>query len=69
MSQNTENNNSAQNAEIKKDDAGRIIHLNEQDWSVDLSYADAATLPNKLILIQQLNDAQQNRVTLLIQNR
>lgn len=57
------------NAEIKKDDAGRIIHLNEQDWSVDLSYADAATLPNKLILIQQLNDAQQNRVTLLIQNR
>ncbi len=56
-------------AEIQKDDADRIAHLKEAGWSVDFSYVDQATLPNKLILTQQLENEQENRITLLIQNR
>ena len=56
-------------AEIQKDDADRIAHLKEAGWSVDFSYVDKATLPNKLILTQQLENEQENRITLLIQNR
>lgn len=56
-------------AQLQRDDSNRIIQIQEQDWLVDLSYLDAATLPNRLILKQQLEDGQENRITLVIQNR
>lgn len=56
-------------ADTQKDENGRVIQLNEEGWLVNLSYADAATLPNKLILKQQRDDGQENRITLVIQNR
>lgn len=56
-------------AKIEKDAAQRISQIVEEGWTVDLSYQDDAQLPNKLVLVQQLAADQQNRVTLLIQNR
>lgn len=47
----------------------RISHIEEDGWSVDLSYAEDQRLPNKLIMTQLLEEDQQNRITLLIQNR
>ena len=57
------------NAAITRDNAQRISHLVEDDWTVDFSYNEQATLPNKLILKQQLESGQENRITMLIQNR
>jgi outer membrane lipoprotein LolB len=34
-----------------------------------LSYNDSASLPNRLILKQALESGQENRITMLIQNR
>lgn len=56
-------------AKIEKDAVQRISQIVEEGWTVDLSYQDDAQLPNKLVLVQQLSADQQNRVTLLIQNR
>lgn len=56
-------------AKIEKDASQRISQIVEEGWTVDLSYQDDALLPNKLVLVQQLAADQQNRVTLLIQNR
>lgn len=56
-------------AKIEKDASQRISQIVEEGWTVDLSYQDDAQLPNKLVLVQQLAADQQNRVTLLIQNR
>ena len=56
-------------AQIQKDPQQRIIHIAEDGWTVALSYNDQATLPNKLILQQQLETGKQNRITMLIQNR
>lgn len=56
-------------AKVQKDASQRISQIVEDGWTVDLSYQDAAELPNKLVLVQQLQAGQQNRVTLLIQNR
>lgn len=56
-------------AKIEKDAVQRISQIVEEGWTVDLSYQDDAQLPNKLVLVQQLAADQQNRVTLLIQNR
>lgn len=56
-------------AQINKDDRQRISQIQEDDWDVTLSYADQATLPNKLILKQQLEDGKENRITMVIQNR
>lgn len=47
----------------------RISHIEEEGWSIDLSYAEQQRLPNKLIMTQLLEEDQQNRITLLIQNR
>ncbi|AXY56066.1 outer membrane lipoprotein LolB [Acinetobacter chinensis] len=56
-------------AEIKKDEQGRIEQLNEDGWAVSLSYNEATLLPNKLILKQSLESGQENRITMIIQNR
>ncbi len=56
-------------AKITKDDQARINQIDENGWVVDLNYHDQATLPNKLILKQQLESGSENRVTMVIQNR
>lgn len=56
-------------AKVEKDALQRINHIIENGWTVALSYHDAATLPNKLILQQQLETGQENRITMIIQNR
>jgi outer membrane lipoprotein LolB len=56
-------------AKISKDAQNRPIQFLEDDWTVDLSYNDQAQLPNKLILKQALQSGQENRITMLIQNR
>ncbi|OTG92025.1 lipoprotein insertase outer membrane protein LolB [Acinetobacter sp. ANC 3813] len=58
-----------QQAQLNKDDSGRIAQIQEDGWQVDLSYADSATLPNKLILKQALETGKENRITMVIQNR
>ena len=56
-------------AELQKDQQQRIQQIIEDGWTVNLSYNQAATLPNKLILQQQLETGQANRITMIIQNR
>ena len=56
-------------AQINKDDFQRINQIQEDGWDVTLSYTDQATLPNKLILKQQLEGGKENRITMVIQNR
>ena len=56
-------------AKISKDEQNRPIQFLEDGWTVDLSYNDQAQLPNKLILKQALESGQENRITMLIQNR
>ncbi|WP_374663401.1 lipoprotein insertase outer membrane protein LolB [Acinetobacter sp.] len=56
-------------AQLNKDDSGRIAQIQEDGWQVDLSYADSAALPNKLILKQALETGKENRITMVIQNR
>lgn len=54
---------------ISKDDSNRPIQFLEDGWTVDLSYNAQAQLPNKLILKQTLESGQENRITMVIQNR
>ena len=56
-------------AKISKDEQNRPIQFLEDGWTVDLSYNEQAQLPNKLILKQLLESGQENRITMLIQNR
>jgi outer membrane lipoprotein LolB len=56
-------------AKISKDEQNRPIQFLEDGWTVDLSYNTQAQLPNKLILKQILESGQENRITMLIQNR
>lgn len=56
-------------AQLNKDEQQRITQIIEDDWNVDLSYAEQATLPNKLILKQALESGKENRITMVIQNR
>jgi outer membrane lipoprotein LolB len=56
-------------AKISKDEQNRPIQFLEDGWTVDLSYNEQAQLPNKLILKQALESGQENRITMLIQNR
>ena len=56
-------------AQIQKDSQQRPTQFIEDDWTVDLSYNDNAPLPNRLILKQALESGQENRITMLIQNR
>ena len=58
-----------ENAQIQRDTSQRIAQLVEDGWVVDFSYNDKATLPNKLILKQTLENDQENRITMVIQNR
>lgn len=57
------------NSMTKKDTAGRVSQIIEDGWTVDLTYAEEATLPNRLILKQSLANGGENRITMLIQNR
>ncbi|WP_445660225.1 lipoprotein insertase outer membrane protein LolB [Acinetobacter sp. F16] len=56
-------------AKISKDGQNRPIQFVEDGWTVDLSYNDQAQLPNKLVLKQTFESAQENRITMVIQNR
>ena len=56
-------------AQIQKDENNRPTQFIENDWTIDLSYNEQATLPNKLILKQSLESGQENRITMIIQNR
>ncbi len=56
-------------AQMVKDDAGRIIQITEDGWDVTLTYNEQEKLPNKLLMLQRLDNAQQNRITMLIQSR
>ena len=56
-------------AKISKDGQNRPIQFVEDGWTVDLSYNDQAQLPNKLILKQTFESRQENRITMVIQNR
>lgn len=56
-------------AQIARDQLQRITHINEDGWAVELFYNDQAKLPNKLILKQSLESGQENRITMIIQNR
>ena len=56
-------------AQIQKDPQHRPTQFIEDGWTVDLSYNDSASLPNRLILKQALESGQENRITMLIQNR
>ncbi|MEB3753360.1 lipoprotein insertase outer membrane protein LolB [Acinetobacter sp. MD2(2019)] len=56
-------------AQVQSDAEQRPIQIIEDDWNVSLSYKDDAKLPNKLVLQQNLENGQQNRITMVIQNR
>ncbi len=56
-------------AQIQRDSSQRISQLIEDGWTVNFTYNDNASLPNKLILKQQLENNQENRITMIIQNR
>ncbi|ESK52101.1 lipoprotein insertase outer membrane protein LolB [Acinetobacter tjernbergiae] len=58
-----------QNAQTSKDENNRLKQLIEDGWTVDFSYNDVQTLPNKLLLKQALADDKENRITMVIQNR
>lgn len=57
------------NAQITRDHNNRLKQLIEDGWTVDFSYNDTQTLPNKLLLKQALAEDQENRITMVIQNR
>lgn len=57
------------NAQLERDPMQRLIKINEDGWDVDLSYTDQAQLPNKLIMRQALENGEQIKITMLIQNR
>ena len=56
------------NATISTDAQQRVSQIVESGWVVDLSYNQSA-LPNRLILKQALENGQENRITMLIQDR
>ena len=57
------------NADIQQDSLKRPTTILEDGWRVELSYIEQATLPNRLILKQSLENGGENRITMLIQNR
>lgn len=56
-------------AKVEYDIQHHPITIQEDQWAVTLSYNENATQPNKLILKQQLESNQENRITMVIQNR
>lgn len=59
----------SQQATLQHDTQQRITQINEAGWQVQLSYQEQNTLPNRLILVQKLENNQENRITMTIQNR
>ena len=58
-----------QSAKIQYDAEQRPTQFIEDGWEANLSYNDQLKLPNKLILKQLLENGQENRITMVIQNR
>lgn len=58
-----------QQAQIERDPQQRLIKIIEDDWTVDLNYAENSTLPNKLIMRQPLENEGEIKITMLIQKR
>ncbi|MBF7686858.1 lipoprotein insertase outer membrane protein LolB [Acinetobacter rathckeae] len=56
-------------AQIQRDPQNRISKLDEDQWQVDFSYNTTQPLPYKIILKQPLENNQENRITLVIENR
>lgn len=56
-------------AKITKDEQERIVTIEEDHWNIQLNYNETNTLPDKLVLQQQLEKGQENRITIVIQNR
>ena len=56
-------------AQVSRDEQQRPQQILEDGWTVNLTYNDNAILPNKLILKQALESNQENRITMIIQNR
>ena len=56
-------------AQMTRDESNRLKQLIEDGWTVDFSYNDGQTLPNKLLLKQALEENKENRITMVIQNR
>lgn len=54
---------------MTRDESNRLKQLIEDGWTVDFSYNDGQTLPNKLLLKQALEENKENRITMVIQNR
>lgn len=58
-----------QNAKIQYDTEQRPTQFIEDGWQANLSYNNQLKLPNKLVLKQLLENGQENRITMVIQNR
>lgn len=56
-------------AEITVDERQRPSQIIEDNWTVNLSYKKNRSLPNHLVLIQNLANGGQNRITMIINNR
>ncbi|MCF9045203.1 lipoprotein insertase outer membrane protein LolB [Acinetobacter nectaris] len=57
-------------AQTTTDSKNRLTNIVEDGWNVNLIYNDEIqTLPNKLVLKQVLPNEQENRITMVIQNR
>lgn len=56
-------------AQIQYDEQQRPTIIVEDGWQVELDYNDSNTKPYRLILTQALENNQQNRITMIIQNR
>lgn len=57
-------------AKTTQDAQHRISEIIEDGWNVTLIYNDESQkLPNKLILKQSLSNQEENRITMVIQNR
>lgn len=56
-------------AQVQYDEQQRPIHMIEDGWQVQLDYNDLNSKPYRLILTQALENNQQNRITMIIQNR
>lgn len=56
-------------AKIQRDANKRAVQIIEDGWHVDLSYNQQATMPNRLVLKQTLENGAENRITMVIQNR
>lgn len=56
-------------AQVQYDTQQRPTIIVEDGWQVELDYNDSNTKPYRLILTQALENNQQNRITMIIQNR